>query len=181
MKQPLVFFVDGPLTTAEFLAEEFPLLQTQALLITLDELDAWITEAKSRLGPADVPKKRRGLRPQPCLESYRDWLDMAQNHVLDMRDACEEDEDGGELLKCRLTADDPLIEALETALDNCPSEDEIRESYQDVALAETLISLTGFWIERICQLLKRLLSLAMGDGETLAILNRQKVLAELSF
>jgi len=181
MKQPLVFFVDGPLTPAAFLAEEFPLLQTQALLITLDELEAWIDEAKNRLGPAHVPKKRRGLPPTPCLENYRDWLDLAQNYVLDMRDAFEEDEDGGELLKCRLTADDPLIDALETVLDNCPSEDEIRESYQDTAVAETLLSLTGFWIERICQLFKRLLSLAMGDGEPLAILKRQKVLAQLNF
>jgi hypothetical protein len=181
MKQPLVFFADGPLTPAEFLAEDFPLLQTQALLISLDELEAWIDEAKKHLGPAHLSEMHQGLPPRPCLEGHRDWLNMAQNYVLDMRDAVEEDEDGGELLKCRLTADDPLIEALETVLDNCPSEDEIRESYQDVALAETLISLTGFWIERICQLLKRLLSLAMGDGETLAILNRQKVLAELSF
>lgn len=181
MKQPLVFLADGPLTPAEYLAKEFPLLQTQALLITLDELEAWVTEAKNRLGSVHIPQQRRGLPPKLCLESYRDWLDMVQNYVLDMRDAIEEDEDGDDLLNCRLTADDPLIEALETVLDNRPSDNEIRETYRDAALAETLAALTNFWIDRIYQLLKRVLSVATGDGEVLTILNRQKVLAQLSF
>ena len=119
MKQPLVFLADGPLTPVEFLAEDFPLLQTQALLITLDELEAWVTEAQIRFRPVRVLKERQCSPPKPCLESCREWLDMAQNYVLDMREALEEDEDSDDLLKCRLTADDPLIEALETVLDNC--------------------------------------------------------------
>ena len=180
MKQPLVLFVDGPLNPAEFLAEEFPLRQTQALLITLDEVEAWLTEANNYFGPRHVPHRRRRLPPHPCLESHRDWLDMAQNYVFDLRDALEQEDDGGDLMKCRLTADDPLIEALETVLDNCPGDDEIRDEHLKAPVAETLIALTSFWIDRICQLLKRLLALAMGDGEVLAILNRQKILAQLN-
>lgn len=42
MKQPLVFLTDGTLTPAEYLAEEFPLHQTQALLITLNETEVWV-------------------------------------------------------------------------------------------------------------------------------------------
>lgn len=181
MKQPLIFFVDGPLTPAEFLAEKFPLRQTQALLITLDELEAWLTEAKNHFGPRHVPHKRRGMPPHPCLDSHRCWLDMVQNFALDMRDAFEQDEEDSDLLKCRLTADDPLIEELETVLDYCPGDDEIRDEHLKAPVAETLIALTSFWIDRICQLLKRLLALAIGDGEVLAILNRQKILAQLSF
>ncbi len=181
MKQPLVFLADGPLTPVEFLAEDFPLLQTQALLITLDELEAWVTEAQIRFRPVRVLKERQCSPPKPCLESCREWLDMAQNYVLDMREALEEDEDSDDLLKCRLTADDPLIEALETVLDNCPSGDEIRESFRDTDMAEALAALTDFWIDRISQLLKRVLALATGDGEVLAILGRQRVLAQLNF
>lgn len=168
--QPLVFFADGPLTPAEALAEEFPFRQTQALIMTLDEIEAWVEQAKVCFGSARVP----------CLDTHREWLDLVLNYTLDVRDALDEGEEK-EIIACRLSADDWPVESLLTVLDNCPSGDDITENQRNEAIGETLVSLTGFWIERIRQLLKRFLNIAMGDGEVLAILHRQEALAQLHF
>ena len=96
--QPLVFFVDGLLTPPEDLAEEFLYRQTQALIITLDEIEAWVEQAKICFGTVRLP----------CMDAHREWLDLVLNHTLDMRDALEEDEDE-DLIACRLTADDLLV------------------------------------------------------------------------
>lgn len=168
--QPLVFFVDGPLTPPDALAEEFPFRQTQALIITLDEIEAWAEQAKVCFGTVRLP----------CMDAHREWLDLVQNHTLDMRDAIDEEE-GEDLIACRLTADDPLVEALLTVLDNCPDGDEITENQRNEAVGETLLSLTNFWIQHIQTLLKRLLSTVTGDGEVLAIIHRQATLAKLHF
>lgn len=168
--QPLVFFVDGPLTPPEALAEEFPYRQTQALIITLDEIEAWVEQAKTCLGTVRLS----------CMDTHREWLDLVLNHTLDMRDALDEDEDE-DLIACRLTADDPLVEALLTVLDNCPDGDEITENQRNEAVGETLVSLTSFWIQHIQMLLKRLLSAVTGDAEVLAIIHRQETLAKLHF
>lgn len=63
--QPLVFFVDGPLTPPEALAEEFPYRQTQALIITLDEIEAWVEQAKTCFGTVRLS----------CMDTHREWLD----------------------------------------------------------------------------------------------------------
>lgn len=167
--QPLVFFVDGPLTLPEALAEEFPYRQTQALIITLDKIEAWVEQAKICFGTSRLQ----------CMDAHREWLDLVLNHTLDMRDALEEkDED---LIACRLSADDPLVEALLTVLDNRPDGDEITENQRNEAVGETLVSLTSFWIQHLQMLLKRLLSTVTGDGEVLAIIHRQETLAKLHF
>lgn len=168
--QPLVFFVDGPLTPAAALAEEFPFRQTQALIMTLDEIEPWVEQAKACFGSSRVP----------CLDTHREWLDLVLNYTFDVRDALDEGEDK-ELIACRLAADDWPVEALLTVLDNCPTADDITENQRNEAMGETLVSLTGFWIEHIRQLLQRLLSIAIGDGEVLAILHRQQTLAQLHF
>ena len=168
--QPLVFFVDGPLTPPEALAEEFPYRQTQALIITLNEIETWVEQAKICFGTVRLP----------CMDAHREWLDLVLNHTLDMRDALEEDKEE-DLIGCRLTADDPLVEALLTVLGNCPHRDEIIENQRNEAVGETLVSLTSFWIQHLQMLLKRLLSTVTGDGEVLAIIHRQETLAKLHF
>lgn len=168
--QPLVFFVDGPLTPPDALADEFPFRQTQALIITLDEIEAWVEQAKICFGTVRLS----------CMDAHREWLDLVLNLTLDMRDALDEDEDK-DLIACRLTADDPLFEALLTVFDNCPDGDEITENQRNEAVGETLVSLTSFWIQHLQMLLKRLLSTVTGDGEVLAIIHRQETLAKLHF
>ncbi len=168
--QPLVFFVDGPLTPPEALAEELPYRQTQSLTITLDEIEAWVEQAKICFGTVRLP----------CMDAHREWLDLVLNHTLDMRDALNEEVDE-DLIACRLTADDPLVEALLTVLDNSPDGDEITEHQRSEAVGETLASLTSFWIQHIQMLLKSLLSTVTGDGEVLAIIHRQETLAKLHF
>ena len=168
--QPLIFFVDAPLTPPDALAEEFLYRQTQALIITLDEVEAWVEQAKMCFGTVYIR----------CLVAHREWLDLVLNHTLDMRDALDEEEDEG-LIACRLTADDPLVEALLTVLDNCPDGDEITENQRNEAVGEALVSLTSFWVHHIQMLLQRLLSIVTGDGEVLAVIRRQETLAKLNF
>lgn len=98
--QPLVFFVDGPLTPPEALAEEFPYRQTQALIITLDEIEAWVEQAKTCFGTLRLS----------CMDTHREWLDLVQNHTLDMRDALDEIEDE-DLIACRLTEQVKIVVA----------------------------------------------------------------------
>lgn len=168
MQQALVFFREGAFSRADELALEFPLRQTQALIMLLDEIEAWVDLAKTCFGETCLL----------CMETHYEWLMMVENHVLDVRDALEEGDEG--LIACRLTADDLVLEALLTVLDNCPDDDDIRDLMKDSVIAQTLESLTDFWIVHIRQLLSRLLAHASGDGEVLAMLKRQKYLAKLT-
>lgn len=167
VRKALIFFVDTQYNTADSLAEDYPLLQTKALLATLGEIELWARQARICLGPE-----------VPCLTAHREWLDMVENHVEDMLDAL--DEDNKELETCQLDADDPLIEALETVLDCCPEDDEIRDELRNKSVAEPLVSLSAFWINQLQHLLKRLLGQVTGSGEVLATIKRQETLDSLS-
>lgn len=167
VRKALTFFVDTSDNTANPLAEDYPLLQTKALLATLGEIELWAKQARICLGPK-----------VPCLEAHREWLDMVENHVEDMLDALEED--NKELESCQLDADDPLVEALETVLGCCPEDDEIRDKLRNKSVAEPLVSLSAFWINQIQLLLKRLLGQVTGSREVFATIKRQEILDSLS-
>lgn len=169
-KEALVFCVDGLLTPVSYYEAEYPLRQTQALLLTLDELSAWLDQARSSLGSGEFS----------ALSGYRDWLDLIENLIEDLWFAVEE-EPNQALLACCLSADDPFIEQIETVLDNIPSSEDLREQIRGKALADTLASLLGFWITQLSARLNRLLSIATGDGEVLAVLQRQEALNQIHF
>lgn len=169
-KLPLVFWVDGLLPPAEAFAEDYPLRQTQALLLTLSELSAWLDQARMSFGGARIPS----------LDTHHDWFDMVENLVDDVWAAVEDEQDH-DVISCHLAADDLLIEELDTVLDNLPSPDDILENLRSEALGDVLRSLTSFWVEQLRLRLVRLQSQLMGDGEVLAVLNRQEALAQLSF
>lgn len=171
MNRPLVFRSACALVLPEDYAEDFPYRQTRAVLVTLDELEAWLQQAKTCFGSA----------PLPLLDRHRQWLAAVEEHLEDIRDALEDDEDeeNGALVGCRLSADDPWVESLETLLDNCPDESVIEVQQADAALAATINSLTEFWIEQIARLLRQELSLITGDGEVLSLLKRQAILAQV--
>lgn len=168
--EPLVFCVDGLLTPVSFYEAEYPLRQTQALLLTVDELSAWVDQARLAVGTSDLP----------ALGSYRDWLAMIENLIEDLWFAVEEEPDE-RLIACRLSADDPLIEQIDTVLDNLPSLEDIRDQIRGKAMGDTLTSLLGFWIQQVEDRIRRLSAIAIGDGEVLAILKRQDVLAQVHF
>lgn len=168
--EPLVFCVDGLLTPASFYEAEYPLRQTQALLLTVDELSAWADQARVAIGTSDMS----------ALSGYRDWLDMIENLIEDLWFAVEEEPDE-RLITCRLSADDPLIEQIDTVLDNLPSLEDICDQIRGKAMGDTLSSLLGFWIQQVEDRLRRLSAIAVGDGEVLAILKRQEALSQLHF
>ena len=169
-RQPLVFMTDSELITAEALAENFPFGQTQALLMTLEEISAWAEQARTSFGETKVR----------VLEAHFDWLDMVENLVADTWSAIEDDEDQ-DVVRCQLVADDPLVEAMEVVLDNCPSVDDVIDGMRDKAVGAALASLADFWVEQLRLRVIRLQSVAMGDGEVLAILKRQQLMANLRF
>ena len=169
-RQPLVFMTDRALVSSDTFADEYPLRQTQALLVTLEEISAWAEQMRMALGETRVR----------ALEAHFDWLDMVENLVEDTWSAIEDDEDQG-VINCQLVADDPLVEEIEMVLDNCPSADDVIEGTRNKALGAALASLADFWVEQLRSNIVRMQSVVMGDGEVLAILKRQQRLAKLHF
>jgi len=168
MKQPLVFYVDTPLISVEELVESFPLRQTQALIVVLSEVDAWLGLAKEKIGMSAV----KGM------DAHSAWLASVDNYLEIIGEAIDDEEP--ELIACRLTADDALYDALEFLIDDCPSDDEISDSVKNKAMAKLLVSLSVFWVDHVRHQLIRLLSQISGDGETLTILHRQETLTKIS-
>lgn len=169
-QQALVFFSEGLLTPVESIAEDYPLRQTQALAITLEEISAWVEQARRVFGET---------KPR-ALDAHFEWFDMVDNVVEDTYSAIEEEEDQ-DVIKCRLKADDPLVEEIEVVLDNCPSDDEVIEGVRNKAVGTALAGLANFWVEQLRLRIVRLQAVVMGDGEVLAIINRQQLLANLHF
>jgi hypothetical protein len=179
MKRPMLFVIEGELSEVELYSEDFPLKQTQALLITLDEIDVWVSHAKDHFGGDSLRS----------LAEHKNWLSIVENYVLEVRDVLDYGYDGDEdddielrrVIACRLNADDPLVESLEAVFSDFPDDDDISEHQKGKAVAQTLISLTRFWMDQIHQLLQRLLSIITGDGEVMTILKRHELLEKFSF
>lgn len=179
MKRPMLFGIEGELADVELYSEDFPLKQTQALLITLDDIEAWVSHAKDHFGSDSLRS----------LAKHKNWLSIVENYVLEVRDVLDygydDDEDDDielrRVIRCRLNADDPLVESLEAVFSDFPDDDDISEHQKGKAVAQTLISLTRFWMDQIYQLLQRMLSIITGDGEVLTILKRHELLTKLSF
>lgn len=169
MARPLVFFIDAPLSEAEELEEDFHYKPTQALYMLLEEIEAWVDQAQACFG----------IAPARCLDSHHEWLNAIQNFLESIYEALEDEEP--DVMKCQLSADDDLYDALDTLLDSCPADDRIIEELRDKKVAQALVGLSGFWINHLTSLLKRLKSFMSNDGEVLAMLSRQKVLAALTF
>ena len=168
MTHPLVFFVGVPFANADELAETFPYKQSQALVIILNEANTWLGEAMDRFGNSKVKGLAAHCKWLVAVEAYVDLLWEAIN-----------DDDEIDVLTCRLSADDALYDDLDSLINDCPSDDEITSTVQNRAMAEVLVSLTGFWIDNIRRLLVSLLSQISNDGETLSVLGRQKILAQI--
>lgn len=177
MKRPMLFGVEGELAAIESYAEYFPLMQTQALLITLDEIEAWVSHAKSHFGSESLRS----------IQGHKKWLEMVSGYVSEVRDVLEDGCDGDEdddidvrrVIACRLNADDFLVESLEAAFLDFPEDEDISDHQKGKAIAQTLISLTRFWMDQIYLLLQRLHSIITGDGEVLAILKRHDLLVRI--
>lgn len=177
MKRPMLFGVEGELADIESYSEDFPLMQTQALLITLDEIEAWVSHARSHFGSESLRS----------IQSHKKWLEMVGGYVSEVRDVLEDGYDGDgdddidvrRVIACRLNADDFLMESLEAVFLGFPEDDEIIDHQKGKAIAQTLIALTGFWMDQIYLLLQRLQSILAGDGEVLAILKRHDLLVRL--
>ncbi len=169
-KQPLVVFVDGQLTPVDFYETEYPLKQTQALLLTADELSAWVEQARLAVGGGKLP----------ALDTYLTWLAMIDNLIEDLWLAVEEEEDE-QLIACCLSADDPLIELIDLALDLVPEQEDIQEQIRGKAVGATLACLLDFWIKQVKIRPQRLYAVAIGDGEVFSIIERQDALSRIHF
>lgn len=167
--EPVEAFCGATIVSKVTWEQDFHLGQTQVLVMILDELEAWTEQAITCFGSYHLP----------CLDTHKQWLSLVNSGVRDMHGALKVG--NKEIIQCGLGKDDPMLEALLTAINNHPGAEAIQDSEKNKALAQTLISLTDFWIVRIRQLLLRLLSQVTGNGEVFVTPNRKKCLWNQDF
>jgi hypothetical protein len=146
------------------LAEDYPLLQTQALVLSIEEALSWLTLSRSMFG---VPA-------HDCLTAYSAWLDQVEETLESLMAEIDEDDD---LARCRQSADDPWYDSLDDLLENFP-EEEIQFGADNLEEYEELRSaferMATFWAEQLRRRVVAVLNQMSGDGEVLAILSHYK-------
>ncbi len=146
------------------LAEDYPLLQTQALVLSIEEALSWLTLSRSMFGAT----------AHECLIAYSAWLDQVEETLESLMAEIDEDDD---LALCRQSADDPWYDSVEDLLENFP-EDEIqfgtdeRGDYE--ALHGAFERMATFWAEQLRRRVVAVLNQMSGDGEVLAMLSHYK-------
>jgi hypothetical protein len=164
-KRIYAFTAAGEGSQLDELAEAYPLKQTQALVLAIEEVFGWATKARKMYGD-----------PAPaCLQEHSNWLDRVEELLEELEDAI--DDEGDDLARCRQSADDPWYDAVDELLGNFPEDniefeaDELGE-YDD--LRGAVERLTSFWLDNVRRHLRTVLSVMSGDGEVLAMLARYR-------
>ena len=158
----------GYMVPLELLAEHYPLKQTQALVLAIEETDHWIALGQEMLGdPAP-----------PCLQDYSDWLVRAAEFLEELRgeidqESDEEDPEHNDLVTCRQTADDLWYDELDEVIAAFP-EDEIEletaEGEDNEDLRDAIERMATFWIDNVRKRLIEIQSAMSGDGDVLGML-----------
>ena len=134
------------------LASEYPLKQTQALILAIEETRDWVLRSQKMIGD----------RPPECLKERSEWLEQVATSLQNLEDAMDEDDD---LAACRLGADDPWYDAIIELCEACPD-----DWGSDGALHEAVERMSRFWITNVRHHLQVISSLMSGDGEVIAML-----------
>jgi hypothetical protein len=161
-QREFIFTAPGENIDLTELAEEYPLKQTQALILAIDETSAWAAEASEMFGTPD----------SGALVDYAEWIVEVEDLLENLRDAIDDDKD---LMKCRLRGDDEWYEAVDETLSRMPNDNiefAIEQEEAEQALLDALNRMTGFWIEQVQKRLVTVLQLMSGDGEVLSIVAR---------
>lgn len=166
---PLVIFTEFPLVPAEKLEDDFPYLQTQALMMLINEIEAWSHEAQAAIGDDHCRH----------VVDHWQWFGNVDNYLFSL---VEEIQSGDpDVARCQLTADHDFYNSIDLLLDFPPTAEDVAMLMRDKIVARTLASLLSFWTENICHKLRELQAHLSGDGEVLQRLTRQKTLLKLPF
>lgn len=163
-KRRYTFTAAGSGSDLDELAEDYPLLQTQALVLSIEEAISWVTLARTMFGtPA-----------HECLAAFSGWLDEVAETLDSLLAAIDEDDD---LATCRQSADDPWYDSLDELLEDFP-EDEIQfataELGEDEELRGAIERMATFWVEQLRRRVIVVLNAMSGDCEVLAMLSHYK-------
>jgi hypothetical protein len=167
-KRIYAFTAAGEGSQLDELAEAYPLKQTQALVLAIEEVFAWVAKARKMYGD-----------PAPeCLQEHSNWLDRVEKLLEELEDAIDDEGDESDALaSCRQRADDPWYDAVDEVLgsfpeDNIEFEADALGDYDD--LRRAVERLTEFWLENVRRHLRTVLSVMSGDGEVLGMLARYR-------
>ncbi len=163
-KRRYTFTAAGTGSDLADLAEDYPLLQTQALVLSIEEAFNWLTMARAMFGtPA-----------HECLTAYSAWLDQVEETFESLLAGIDEDDD---LALCRQSADDPWYDSVDDLLGSFP-DDEIQFGTNEWGEYEELRGaferMATFWAEQLRRRVVAILNLMSGDGEVLAMLSHYK-------
>lgn len=136
------------------LVSEYPLKQTQALILAIEEARDWVLRSEKMFGD----------RPPECLKERSDWLKEVEVLLQSLEEAIDEEDD---LEACNLSADDPWYDAIVELGDVCPD-----DWGCDGALHEAVERMSRFWITNVRHHLRVISSLMSGNGEVFSILKK---------
>lgn len=156
----LEFKSDRDLINLEDLAEEYPYKQTQALILAMDEAEAWLALAQKMIGTGHQATQ---------LAEIEQWLQDCAEAL----DAFSDELDEEDVAQCRLSADHELYDLLDELIANCPNEF-IELDVNDAALDGAVDRMSEFWVRQVSHRVRDVLRVASGDGEPLGIISRHQ-------
>ena len=154
----------------ELLEKHYPLKQTQALVLAVEETDHWIALGQEMLGD-----------PAPaCLKAYSDWLVRAAYFMEDLREEIDkktdrEDPEHDNLVACRLAVDDLWYDELDEVISDTPEnkvgfETAGGDDYDD--LRDAVERMAKFWIGNVLRRLIEIQSVISGERDALGMLRQ---------
>jgi hypothetical protein len=154
----------------ELLEKHYPLKQTQALVLAVEETDHWIALGQEMLGdPAP-----------PCLQDYSDWLVRAADFLDELLGAInqetgDEDPENDSLVTCGQTVGNLWYDELDEVIAVFPK-DEIElkaaEGEDNEDLRDAVERMATFWIDNVRKRLIEIQSVMSGDGDVLGMLRK---------
>jgi hypothetical protein len=154
----------------ELLEKHYPLKQTQALVLAVEETDHWIALGQEMLGdPAPL-----------CLQDYSDWLVRAADFLDELLGAInqetgDEDPENNNLVTCCQTAGNLWYDVLGEVIAAFPEDEielEVAEGEGNEDLRDAVERMATFWIDNVRKRLIEIQSVMSGEGDVLGMLRQ---------
>jgi hypothetical protein len=167
----------GYMVPLELLAEHYPLKQTQALVLAIEETDHWIALGQQMLGdPAP-----------PCLQNYSEWLVRAADFLDELLGAInqetgDEDPENKSLVTCGQTAGNLWYDELDEVIAAFPKDGielKAAEGEDNEDLRDAVERMATFWIENVHRRLVEIKSVMSGSRDVLWMLREYQTVGML--
>jgi hypothetical protein len=163
-KRPLIFMAVGEMSQAKDLEENYPFKFVQALIMAIEEAEAWVKQGLALLGED----------PPDCVSHHRFWLSLAEDCFEEVRELIRAEE----IKNRNKSADDPINELIEATMTRYP-ENDFDDWYGEDAPETIAIRMAVFWVEQSRNHLINVQKILLGDGEILGQLSRQDKLSAI--